>query len=177
MVADRAGVVQDAALGVLRRLLPLVDEAVLLLEMLDQSFAIQGAREVLCVVYLVQRYAVRHKKPLESWETRVQRRYGQLRHVQLGDKIGCSSLSAVEGCPSAGESALVPLLDALDSLGDSRARADCDRVGDRDVDVLVLSRRPDIPDKERDLGDNSCCRAVLPCGTGNSVADPDCVPL
>ena len=86
-------------------------------------------------------------------------------------------LAAVDALPGAGESALVPLLDALDGLGDSCARADCDRVGNGDVDVLVLPRRPDLPDKERDLGDNSSCRAVLPCGARNSVADPDCVPL
>ena len=177
VVADGAGVVQNAALGVLRRHLPLVGEAVHLLEMLDQRFAIQGAREVLRVVYLEQRHAVRHKKPLECWETHVQHRDGQLRHVQLGDKIGCSSLAAVDALPGAGETALVPLLDALDGLGDSCARADCDRVGNGDVDVLVLPRRPDLPDKERDLGDNSSCRAVLPCGARNSVADPDCVPL
>ena len=83
----------------------------------------------------------------------------------------------MESLPGAGESALVPLLDALDGLGDSGSRTDCNRVGDGNGDVLVLNWRPDSPDKDRDLGNNSRCRAVLPCGAGNSIADPDCVPL
>ena len=155
----------------------LVAEVVRLLQVSDQLLPIQGAREVLCVVDLVQCHAIRHKLPLELGQAGLQSFERQLRHVQLGNKIGCRPRAPVDVRPGFDEPALVLLFDALDCLRYPCARIGRDSVGNGHVDPLVLLWGPDRPGKERDLGHRASRRSVRPCCAGNTPSNPDYILL
>ena len=106
----------------------------------------------------------------------MQHRYGQLRHVQLGYKVGDRVGTTVLGSPLALQFSTGPSLDCLDSFADLAARPHTHRVCDRHVDVLVLRSRPNLLGKVGNAANNQRGRTRLACCARHSVSNPHNIP-